>query len=87
MSESEKGILPICFINMKIIPKLILILAGVAISCKQDKLHVNVSKIQVDITIDRFEKDLFSSDPSAIKDSIPVWQKRYDLFFSTSVIL
>lgn len=65
---------------MKKIQILILILAGVAVSCKQDKLHVNVSKIQVNITIDRFEKDLFSADPSAIKDSIPVWQKRYGSF-------
>ncbi len=65
---------------MKIIPILILILAGAAISCKQDKLHVNVDKIQVTITIHRFEQDLFSADPSAIRDSIPVWQKRYGAF-------
>jgi hypothetical protein len=65
---------------MKKIQILILILAGVAVSCKQDKLQVNISKIQVNITIDRFEKDLFSADPSAIKDSIPVWQKRYGSF-------
>jgi hypothetical protein len=65
---------------MKIIPILIIILAGAAISCKQDRLHVNVSKIQVNITIDRFEKDLFSADPSAIRDSIPLWQKRYGPF-------
>lgn len=65
---------------MKIFPLLILILSGVTISCKQDKLHVNVSKIQVNITIDRFEKELFSADPSALKDSIPVWQKKYGSF-------
>jgi hypothetical protein len=59
---------------------LMLILAGVTLSCKQDKLHVNVSQIQVTIAIDRFEMDLFSADPSAIRDSIPVWQKRYGSF-------
>lgn len=65
---------------MKIIHLLILILAGVTISCKQNKLQVDVSKIQVTITIDRFEKDLFSADPAALKDSIPVWRKRYGSF-------
>jgi hypothetical protein len=65
---------------MKIFPILILILTGAVISCNQERLHVNVSKIQVNITIDRFEKDLFSADPSAIRDSIAVWQNRYGSF-------
>jgi hypothetical protein len=65
---------------MKIFPLLILILAGVTISCKQDKLHVNVSKVKVDLTIDRFEQDLFSADPSALKDSVPIWKKKYGSF-------
>jgi hypothetical protein len=65
---------------MKIIPTLILILTGMTFSCKQDKLHVNVSKIEVNITVDRFEKDLFSADPASLKDSIPLWKKRYGSF-------
>lgn len=65
---------------MKHFPILILILAGIASSCKQDKLHVKVSNIQVNITIDRFEKDLFSADPSALRDSVPLWQKKYGSF-------
>jgi hypothetical protein len=65
---------------MKIFPLLILILAGIAVSCKQDNLHVNVDKIQVTLTVDRFEKNLFSADPSAIKDSIPLWRKKYGSF-------
>jgi len=65
---------------MKIFPFFILIMAGVTFSCKQEKFKVNVSAIQLTIPIDRFEKDLFSADPSTIKDSVPVWQKRYGSF-------
>jgi hypothetical protein len=65
---------------MKIFPVFILILAGFAISCKQDKLHVNVARVKVNITIDRFEKDLFSANPAALRDSIPSWKKRYGSF-------
>lgn len=65
---------------MKIFPILILILATLTISCKQENLHVNVNKIQVSIPIDRFERTLFSADPSSLKDSIPVWKKRYGSF-------
>jgi len=65
---------------MKIIPIFILIIAGVTVSCNRDKFNVNVSKIQADITLDRFEKELFSADPASLKDSIPVWQKRYGSF-------
>ena len=41
---------------------------------------MNVDKIQVTLLIDRFEKNLFSADPSALKDSIPLWKKRYGSF-------
>ncbi len=80
MSEPEKEQIPIRPFNMKIIPVLILILAAVSISCKRDKFQVDAGKIQVNIIIDRFEKDLFSADPSALKDSLPVWKKKYGPF-------
>jgi hypothetical protein len=65
---------------MKTFTVFILVLAGVTFSCKQDKFNVNVSKIETDISIDRFEKELFSANPAAVKDSIPAWQKRYGSF-------
>ncbi len=65
---------------MKIFPLLILILAGLITSCKQDNLHVNVNNIQVSLPIYRFEQNLFLADPSSLNDSIPVWQKRYGPF-------
>jgi hypothetical protein len=65
---------------MKLFPILILILAGLILSCKQETLHVNVNRIQISIPIDRFERNLFSADPSSLKDSIPLWKTRYGSF-------
>ncbi|MCX7986736.1 MAG: hypothetical protein N2662_07340 [Bacteroidales bacterium] len=51
--------------------------------------EVDLSKVNVDLKIMRFEQDLFALDPSHIKDSLPIIRKRYGEFldlFSYKVI-
>jgi hypothetical protein len=65
---------------MKIATILVLFVTTWTIACKHDPFHVNVSGVQVNISISRFEKELFSADPCTLEDSIPVWKKRYGNF-------
>jgi hypothetical protein len=41
---------------------------------------VNVSDIKTDVNINRFEKELFSADPSALENYIPRWKSEYGPF-------
>ncbi|HEX2395539.1 MAG TPA: hypothetical protein VHI78_09335, partial [Bacteroidales bacterium] len=51
------------------------------ISCRKDR-HSAQSGITTDIRIDRFEKELFSIDPSLIGGYINQWEKSYGEFFN-----
>jgi hypothetical protein len=59
---------------------LLIVIMALTVGCKHDRFSVNVSGIQADITITRFEKDLFSTDPSSLEDSLPSWQHKYGSF-------
>jgi hypothetical protein len=69
--------------GMKIITRWLLfsVLLVVA-SCKPDPFRINTADIQADIRLDRFEKALFSVDPAAVEQYIPLWNKEYGVFFS-----
>jgi hypothetical protein len=54
-----------------------LLMAG----CNKDPFRVDITDIRADISISRFEKDLFSADPSKLEENIPVWKKEYGIFF------
>jgi hypothetical protein len=51
------------------------------LSCRKDPFRVNVSDIKTAVSISRFEKELFSADPSALEEFIPLWKKEYGVFF------
>ncbi len=50
-------------------------------SCNPGNDIPDISGINVDIRIKRFEKDLFSADPARIDDLIPVLKDKYGRFF------
>ena len=62
----------------------IILLAGIIIlldACHRNKFDVNVSDIDVTITFQRFEKDLFSIPLDSIESNIPRLRKQYGNFF------
>jgi hypothetical protein len=65
---------------MRKIISFILIMVSLTFACQHDPLDVNVSGIQVDLVLNRFENDLFLADPSALDDSLPGWKKKYGTF-------
>jgi hypothetical protein len=65
---------------MKISGIVIVLFALCTTACKHDPLLVDVSGVQVNITVSRFEKELFTSDPSALEDSLPHWKQKYGKF-------
>lgn len=50
-------------------------------SCGRDKHDIDISGIDVDIEIRRFEKDLFEIDPSGLEEHIIKLEKKYSRFF------
>lgn len=50
-------------------------------ACKRDTSDIDVSNIEVDIRIQRFENDLFSLDPAEVENNIPALENKYDKFF------
>jgi hypothetical protein len=61
-------------------PVLLMILPITLISCRRDHFKVDTSKIAVNITIKRLETDLFTVNPSEIKEKIPALMEKYDGF-------
>ncbi|HOP58357.1 MAG TPA: hypothetical protein PLR52_02950 [Bacteroidales bacterium] len=49
-------------------------------SCKQNPYKVDVSSVDIDLGIKRFETDLFSIDPEKIGDNIPRLRDQYGSF-------
>jgi hypothetical protein len=49
-------------------------------SCRRNHFIINTSGIEADVKIKRLEVDLFSVNPSEIKDKIPDLQAKYDGF-------
>jgi hypothetical protein len=49
-------------------------------SCRRNQFIINTSGIEADIKIKRLEMDLFTLNPSEIKDKIPDLQAKYDGF-------
>ena len=60
---------------------LLMVFLMVAGACRKDPFKVNVSGIETNIAITRFEEVLFSVDPSAIEKFIPQWEKEFGVFF------
>jgi hypothetical protein len=54
---------------------------SISFSCKRNTLDVNVSGIKTNIEIKRFEKALFSADPSMLEKEIPRLRKDYGKMF------
>ena len=52
----------------------------IAAACSKDPFRVNTSDIKVDLTISRFEKELFAADPSSLDSLIPEWKREYGVF-------
>jgi hypothetical protein len=65
---------------MKITRILVLFTVLITTACHHDRFPVNIADVHADIIVARFEKELFSADPSALEDSIPVWERRYGSF-------
>jgi len=50
-------------------------------ACKKDPFRVNTSGIKADVSITRFEQELFSVDPASLEQYVPQWKKNYGVFF------
>ena len=61
-------------------PLLLLTIFISMVSCRRNHFIVDTSKIKVNINIKRLEKDLFTLNPSEIKNKIPDLQVKYDGF-------
>ncbi|MBN2214904.1 MAG: hypothetical protein JW723_11720 [Bacteroidales bacterium] len=57
------------------------VIALVMFSCGKTPEDVNVSDIEVNIGIKRFDKELFEADPAVIGDLIPGLKEKYGRFF------
>lgn len=63
-----KFFLPLCFL---------ILITG----CQRNPLDVNVKRINLDIKIDRFEKELFEMDSDTLTEGISYFKKKYTDFF------
>ena len=70
---------------MKRILLLFLVLLALMLNACKTQTTEDLSKVQVSLHIDRFEKDLFSLDYNHIPDSIPELRKKYGEFFNLFV--
>ena len=66
---------------MKHLRIILLFVALIAVTCKNNPFRVDVSDIKTNLNITRFEKELFSTDPSALENYIPKWKNEYGEFF------
>jgi len=53
----------------------------ILVACKTDQFDVDISDIQVEVKIKRFEKDLFDIDFDSITEYIPFLKEEYGKFF------
>ncbi|MBE9469447.1 MAG: gliding motility lipoprotein GldB [Bacteroidetes bacterium] len=60
---------------------LLIVCSLVTISCKRNKFDVNVSKIKIDLKVNRFDNELFSINKDSIDYYIPKIEKKYGKFF------
>ncbi|HLO57369.1 MAG TPA: hypothetical protein VK179_01375 [Bacteroidales bacterium] len=60
----------------------LLLLIALLPGCRYNSRNVDISGVESHIQITRFEKELFTTDPSALEQKIPLWQKEYGTFFS-----
>lgn len=66
---------------MKNILILLCLFTLLAAGCKKDPFRADISAIRADISVSRFEKEVFAADPSKLEEYIPVWKKEYGIFF------
>ncbi|MBN2481087.1 MAG: hypothetical protein JXB19_05065 [Bacteroidales bacterium] len=57
----------------------LLLLTAIA-GCTRDPFHVDVTKIDLNLDISRFETELFTADPATIESCIPDWEESYGVF-------
>ena len=50
--------------------------------CRRNSFQADISDIAVSVEITRFEKLLFSADPTALENFIPLWKKESGVFFN-----
>jgi len=62
-------------------PGCLFLVLFMATECRNDK-YGRQSNITTDIRIERFEQDLFSTDPTKMDSLIPQWKDRYGVFFN-----
>ncbi|MGC9471250.1 MAG: hypothetical protein ACP5D1_06880 [Bacteroidales bacterium] len=73
---------------MKKIAAMILIMFVMAAACKRNRLKVDISGIDLELKIDRFERVLFSIPPDSLEEELPGLSTRYGRFldrFSTVI--
>jgi hypothetical protein len=67
--------------GIKLLPALLLALAILPSSCRKAAYRTDISGIELDLKIKRFERDLFAVDFDSIPQSIPLLYDRYGEFF------
>ncbi len=59
----------------------LLLMMLMVVACKRDPLKVNVSDIDVAVSVDRFEQRLFGHPADSVVAEVPALQREYGLFF------
>lgn len=58
----------------------LVILSLLSPGCRKDHFDVDTSDIELKLDVQRFEKDLFAADPSALMEYLPAWSSGYGVF-------
>jgi len=59
----------------------IFLLMMILSACKSNNEDIDLSNVDVQFSISRFENDLFTLNPDSLKNSVPLLQKKYRSFF------
>ena len=66
--------------SKRFILPLIIFFSILSVSCRRNHFKIGTSAIKVEIKIKRLETDLFTLNPSGIKEKIPALKEKYDGF-------
>ena len=68
---------------MRVRASLIAILFFALISCQSDRLEVDVSNVDAQLSVDRFESELYETEMQEIDQKFDFWKEKYPLLMSS----
>jgi hypothetical protein len=59
----------------------LVLLAGLFSACKKNRWEADIDTIDLEVSIQRFDNDLFTINPDSVWDAVPAMQEKYPRFF------